>query len=533
MSQPFGFSCRGGLNTNLNEFDILEQPGYAKELLNFEVDPDGGYRRVNGYIPYGTTRPEGSNKILGIIPYALGIVVCVDTSIYYTEDGITWTQINKDTGHSGALQADLAGLSELDRPNQGQAQFAIMESPSGHLNSLYGSLSIATGPNKVAHFHIDGTGPTRLFIYEELNTPSAGKYIEIHDKHLCVVDTENAPSTLYISSVLDDRAFTGVGAYQLQITDNITGIKSFRDSLYIFCQNSIHRLDNINDSGTIAIIQVTNNVGCLSGYSIQEIGGDLLFLAPDGIRQVSATARINDVELSSTSRAIQSIVASLTKNIDDFIISSVVLRNKSQYRLYYAEESSGINTARGIIGTFTPRGFEWSETKGIQVTAISSNFKSTSQVDEAFHGDYLGYIYQHDIGNYFYSNGTPQTINASYKTPFLDFGDVGTLKTLKYAKVSFTPEGSAVYPTLRVRYDYDDPAIAKPPDYSLGPILGASLFGSAIFGTSFFGGASTPMKRISIQGSGHSCNFQIFSNDNYPAYAVNGIYFNYTPAGRR
>ena len=127
MSLAFGLSCKGGLNTNLNEFDMLQNPGLAKELQNFEVDPDGGYRRINGYSNYGDTRPEGASKILGVTPYGPGVVACVDTSIYYTEDGSTWTQINVDTGNSGVLQSALSSQSVLDRPNQGQAQFSLMK----------------------------------------------------------------------------------------------------------------------------------------------------------------------------------------------------------------------------------------------------------------------------------------------------------------------------------------------------------------------------------------------------------------------
>ena len=72
MSQPFGLSCKGGLNTNLNQFDMLAQPGFATILRNFEVDPDGGYRRINGYSPLGgddAARPATGSKILGVIPY--------------------------------------------------------------------------------------------------------------------------------------------------------------------------------------------------------------------------------------------------------------------------------------------------------------------------------------------------------------------------------------------------------------------------------------------------------------------------------
>ena len=75
-SQPFGISCKGGLNTNLNQLEMLSQPGLATKLTNFEVDPDGGYRRINGYTAFGDTRPNSANKILGMAVYADGIIVC-------------------------------------------------------------------------------------------------------------------------------------------------------------------------------------------------------------------------------------------------------------------------------------------------------------------------------------------------------------------------------------------------------------------------------------------------------------------------
>ena len=59
-TQPFSVSCKGGLNTNLNEFEILTNPGLATKLRNYEVDPDGGYRRINGYVQY-TQAPNNTN----------------------------------------------------------------------------------------------------------------------------------------------------------------------------------------------------------------------------------------------------------------------------------------------------------------------------------------------------------------------------------------------------------------------------------------------------------------------------------------
>ena len=67
MSQPWGYSCKGGLNVNLNQLEMLQNPGAATRLRNFEVDPDGGYRRIDGFTPFGDTKPNGSNTI----PYIL------------------------------------------------------------------------------------------------------------------------------------------------------------------------------------------------------------------------------------------------------------------------------------------------------------------------------------------------------------------------------------------------------------------------------------------------------------------------------
>lgn len=534
MSQPFGLSCKGGLNTNLNQFEMLANPGMATELQNFEVDPDGGYRRINGYRLLGEssgTRPNGANPILGIHPYALGIVVCVGTSVYYTEDGITWLQVNYDTGTSGVSEATLTTLTELDRPNQTQAQFVTIKGVTSHATNPYGIVTIATGADQVANFEIDDTGASRTYRYAEVSTPAAGKYVEHLSRHLCVVDATNEPNTVYFSATNTNDDFAGIGSGSVVLTDVITGIKAFRDSLYIFCENTIHRLDNINDSATLQVVQITNNVGCLSGHSIQEIGGDLMFLAPDGVRTVAATERIDDVELSSVSRQIQSIITNIARNKDTLIISSAVLRSRSQYRLFYSEAGGSVATSKGIIGTLTGKGFEWSETIGIQAPAFASGYDGLG-IERAYHGDTNGYIYSHDSGDYFDPAGVQTNISAKYTTPFLDFGDAGTRKTLKYARVSMSPEGE-VSPYLRVKYDFGLTDTPQPAAYSLSGLYVPAIFGASIFGNTVFGGVANPFVRRTIEGSGYTASFMIYSNSANPPYSINGLYIDYVPSGRR
>ena len=45
QTQPFAFVCEGGLVKSRSTF--IMQPGQALELLNFETDIKGGYRRIS------------------------------------------------------------------------------------------------------------------------------------------------------------------------------------------------------------------------------------------------------------------------------------------------------------------------------------------------------------------------------------------------------------------------------------------------------------------------------------------------------
>lgn len=535
MSQAYGFSCKGGLNTNLNSIEILGNPGFAKILENFEVDPDGGYRRINGFTAYGgasAARPNGSNAVLGIQPYADGVVVCSGTDIFFSNDGASWLQINRSSvANGGDDHSTFTGRSTLTRTDQGQCQFALIEGAAFD----YGQLVIADGANKPYAFRMEGTGllNTRTFFAEEITVDgtNAVKYITVHDHHLIASGVADNLNTVYYSVYNDATDFSGSGAGSVAISDQVQGIKGFRENLIVFTQNSIHKLININDSSNIRIDPITENVGCLDGYSIQEFGGDLVFLAPDGIRTVAGTARIGDVELSSISRQIQEIVTSLTTSTSSFIITSDVLRSKSQYRLFYSTIAQNPSEAKGIIGTFTGQGFEWSETKGIQALGFASGFNNNG-VEVSFHGDKDGYIYNHDTGDSFLNAGSEANIFATYQTPDIDCGDIGTRKTLKYVRTSFSPEGN-LQPVLRLRYDYQDVDIPQPSDYTLSDIPLPAIFGSSLFDTATFGASADPMFRQTVEGSGHTVSFRIRSDDTRSPYAINGFYIDYMPAGRR
>ena len=431
-----------------------------------------------------------------MFPYADGVIVTAGTNIYFSNTGTSWLQINRSSvSNSGDNYTTFTGRSTLARTGQTQCQFALFEGATFD----YGQVIIADGANKLYSFRMEGTGALtdRTFFAEEITVTGTKhvKYITIHDHHLIAAGVEDNLSTVFYSVYNDATDFSGSGAGSVTISDQVEGIKGFREDLIVFAENSIHKLVNINDSSNIRIDPITENVGCLSGYSIQEIGGDLIFLAPDGLRTVAGTARIGDVELGTVSKEIQPLITDLTESINSYIISSIVLREKSQYRLFYTDTTIQNSSQRGIIGTLRPNGFQWSETRGIEVTEIGSGFDQNG-VEQYYHGDTDGYVHVHDSGNDF--DGS--TVLARYATPDYDYGDLGTLKTLHYLKVSASAEG-VVEPNVQVRFDYGSTDIPQPPDlFDLGVIDPPSIFGEALFNTNVFGGAQNPLIRVALQG---------------------------------
>jgi len=541
QSQPFALACQGGLNKVSSQLELLRTPGEATRLQNFEVSTTGGYRRISGYSQFGDgTRPNSANPILGLKVYADGVIACSGTNIYFSQDGDSWLQINMASVASGGDNySTFTGRSAAARTSQGQADFTIYEG-----NTDYGELIITDKGSGVKpfYFKMTGTGSalsSRTYYAKEITVSGTEypKFCVIHDKHLVVAGAGTSPNTIYYSGTSDIDDFTTSGSGSILLDDQVVGLRSFRNNLIIFCRNSIYKLENINNSSTITVTPITKNIGCLDGASIQEVGGQLLFLAPDGIRTVAGTARIGDVELGSLSRKVVPIFTDIATNIDSYNISSAVIRKKSQYRLFYGGSGTATKVSQGVVGTLriNPEGgsrFEWAELLGIQASQGFTSGFDVDNVEKIYHGDYTGYVYNHDTGDQFNPAGTATNIDAEYESPDIDFGDLGTLKTLKYVKISISPEGT-VQPSLRVRYDYEDTNIPQPGDYTLTSIPSPAIFGSGIFNTSIFGAAATPMTRQAVQGSGNTAKFRIFSDDQNGSYRINGLYINYEPSGRR
>ena len=70
---------------------------------------------------------------------------------------------------------------------------------------------------------------------------------------------------------------------------------------------------------------ITDDVGAIAPDTVQEVGGDVMFLAADGLRLLGATERIGDFSLAVVSKSIQPEFSKFTANSTSF--SSVTIRH--------------------------------------------------------------------------------------------------------------------------------------------------------------------------------------------------------------
>ena len=211
----------------------------------------------------------------------------------------------------------------------------------------------------------------------------------------------------------------------------------------------------------------------------------------------------------------------------------MVIRERSQYRLFYYQSGQAASGQQGIIGTFKYNSegipaFEWSQTKGLPVKFCTSDVNNDG-TEVLHHTDETGYVYKHDTGNSF--DGA--NVEAEFQTPDMDYGDNGLRKSLYKVKTNIEPEGTQNDLLLRIRYDFESSEVPQPGNFAVGNLSSASLFGTALFGTGIFGATTLPSKSVLVTGSGFSNNFKFFSNDINAPYSVNGMFVSFIAGGRR
>jgi hypothetical protein len=329
----------------------------------------------------------------------------------------------------------------------------------------------------------------------------------------------------------DDDFNPANGAGNISVGANITGLIVFREQLIIFSENQIKRLIG-NTLADFVVQPITENIGCVEEDTIQEVGSDVMFLGPDGLRLLSATDRIGDFNIASISKTIQKETTDVITANASF--ASIVIKSKSQYRLlgYNGNITSG--SSIGIIGSQlleeNSSYFAWASLRGFKAYVADSNYKASSEV-VLFAND-SGYVYEMENGN----SLDGANIEATFSTPFVPINDPRLRKTF-YKLFLYTDPTGSVEAQVSLKLDFDTVNVVQPPAISLAnSSLGfANFYGNptAKYGQSTYGGKLKTLFETQVVGSGFTVSLQFVSNNTVPPFSLDAATLEFATFDRR
>lgn len=493
----------GGWITSMGRLDQgMSAPGSATTLQNFEVSIDGGYSRILGYERYSNTVVPETGNIVGVVVVDNAKCIAYRNSSYFLSSGGAWTNVGTaPTPGSVRMRHDFYkfGASEKIIMVDGLNDPAIFDVASSTLTFDTLAPSDVTGANIVKVFK------NHVFF-------AKGNIL-----------TFTAPYT-------DNDYDTGDGAGSINIGSDITGLIVFREQLIVFSTSKIQRIvgDTIE---SFQLQPIAMNTGCLCPSTVQEVGGDVMYLGPDGVRYLSATERIGDFALERASSKIQEDITRITNTNCGY--TAITIRKKNQYRLFTFIENIGAKFSEGFIGTrFSDQNatdIAWSKTQGIKVyTADSRQFRDAEIV---LFSSNTNYIYRMESGNGFDGEGIPYL----FETPFMPITDPRMRKTI-YKNTTYVNANGNFRITAGLRFDYNQRGVIQPPTFILGNLddLG-STYGSstAIYNTSKYAKALDEIYVNNTVGSGFTVAVRYEGEELGPPFTLDYTLLEYVQNERR
>ena len=299
-------SFGGGINTSLPPELIAEDE--AQEILNFEFNDDDHLRTRAGVFDWasGFTFPR---RITSIHHYqndlgASDVLVTSANKLY-------------KTGTGTVSFSDITGTLSL--PNDVFWQW-----------KTYGGLAI--GVNGTAPVKYDGTAAHLG------GSPPNASFVEVWNDRVWLVSSAD-PNVVYGSVLGDPEDWTVGNAAQAVVIDvskndgdRITGLYAYKGQLFVFKRRRIYVISALEgtlatDVGNLFVELYAHNVGCVSGFTIQSVFDDVLFLSEQGVVSL-ASAPLGELKTVIVSKKVKEL-RQIRKTSNQF--GSLVLNEANQY----------------------------------------------------------------------------------------------------------------------------------------------------------------------------------------------------------
>lgn len=475
----------------------LKLPGSAIRLINFEPSLDGGYRRINGFTKFDANvvpSADNTTNLLGV-GFLDGKVIVPREDKIYSSEGAGWTEIA-----SGRTQTT-------------KHRFSII--------NLDGTRKIIGVDGSNYPYSWDGTTFTDISGFADVL--GASHVTEFVD-HVFYAKGDLVTFT----APFDETDFSSAnGAGNFRMPSTVTGMIVFRERLFVFTESEIKVLDGTSAS-TFRLTSVSNSVGCVAPDTIQEVAGDVMFLAEDGLRLLGATDRIGDFRNENASKNIQPAFTSFTARYNEF--SSTIVREKSQYRIFGYDENLDANSSEGFLGTqfqpADPNSLQWAQTEGLKVFAATSNVYNQEELIYFINDS--EYVYQMESGDDFDSTA----IHADFRTPFISFGDPTFRKTI-YSVTSYIAAEGSVSGSLQLDFNQSASNKIQPAGQTFSDGGGVTWdnfnWGEAVWADETIQGSV----KVVTSGAGNSCSFEYTFTENNAPFTIDTLFIEYSVEDRK
>lgn len=358
----------GGINKSTTADNIADNE--LAEALNVNIQLDKSLRTRQGISQYNSTL-TGADKV---------------TSIFYgktTDSGstdllvTTLDKVYKDNGAGG--WTDITGGTAP--PSGTRWRWKVF-------NDLMIGVNGQTVPQKYAFTGTlaDLTG----------SPPDNCHDIEVFLGRVILTNDDDEPTALHGSAAADPEDWTAVGdAFTIYIDkDNgyrvMKAVKFYSD-LIILKEKGIYRLSpGDNDPANFTLVQLFDDIGCVSPHTVFQIGNELVWLDTDGVYTLGTTSKYGDVSYVAISKKIQEFV----DDIDPAYIDESVahdFRALNQLRISVTKSGSTEND-HVLVRDYFHGG--WTRHEGVNYACYGKAYISNGWFDLA--GGYDGKVYKLD-----------------------------------------------------------------------------------------------------------------------------------------
>lgn len=501
-------ACRNGsvYSSTGGAWTKISKPSYGTVLVN-GAGQTGSSLAINGLT--AAPRIGDTFSIAGVEK-----VYTVTANATLVSGGAT-ISINPALASSPADNAAVSWLS-LDRSN------ALKMRTAKYRIATVEKIAGVDGYNYP--FSFDGTTFTELNSIADLE---GAEFVAFHKNQLFFA----VGSNLIFTAPYSDSDFTTVnGSGIISIGAKITGLIVFRDILVIFTERTINQLIG-NTISDFTLQPITRNVGCVSPDTIQEIGGDVIFLGSDGLRLLGLTDRTGDFNLGLVSKPIQTEMTDLISSCSSF--SSIVVKQKSQYRIFGFNESVTAASSKGILGTQmaidNTSNIAWAELSGIRAYVADSYYDN--KVETILFANTDGYTYQMESGNSFDGAAIP----ASFATPYVFMDDPRIRKTMYKLFLYTDPQGS-ISVDANLKFDFDTMGSVQPAAIGLSNTTSSvGFYGTSVakYGTTTYGTRLKKLFETQLIGSGFFVSLQFTTESTNPPFSLDAATLEYSTHDRR